>query len=204
MPSDFILGTILLGVTFEVPIKPRGGRLYGARATPAACAPHRAPHRLVDRKEIRPVHLFRGHAETPCAAGDVFRADRVRDAGVLAIAVVFEHENCRRLQHDSQVHRLEHRSLVTAAVAAESDADVPFSPELACNRGPNCQRWTTADDRIRTEHTLGDIGDVHRAALALAQAVPPAVNLFHHAEHVAPLGDAMAVTAVCARDVVGI
>ena len=128
MPTDFILGTILLGVAFEVPVKARGGRLYGARATAAACAPHCAPHRLVDRKEIRPVHLFRGHAETPCAAGDVFRADRVRGAGVLAIAVVFEHENCRRLQHDSQVHRLEHRSLVTAAVAAESDADMPFSP----------------------------------------------------------------------------
>src|SRR2546421_1366813 len=128
LPSDFILGTIFLGVAFEVPIKPRGSRLYGARSTAAACPPHRAQHCLVDRKEIRPVHLFRGHAETPRAAGDVFRADRVRDAGVLAIAVVFEHENCRRLQHDSQVHRLEHRSLVTAAVAAESDADVPLPP----------------------------------------------------------------------------
>src|SRR2546429_7378438 len=27
--------------------------------------------------------------------------------------------------------------------------------------------------------SLGDVGDVHRAALALAQAVPPTVNLFH-------------------------
>jgi len=43
---------------------------------------------------------------------------------------------------------------------------------------------------------------VHGAALALAQAVVTAINLFHHAHYVAALGYAMAVAAVRTDDVV--
>ena len=51
---------------------------------------------------------------------------------------------------------------------------------------------------------LVEVGDVHRAALALAQAIRAAVDLLHHAAHVAALGDAVPVAAMGADDVVRI
>ena len=66
------------------------------------------------------------------------------------------------------------------------------------------QRRAAADDAVGAEHALGEVGDVHRAALALAEAVGAAVDLEHHALHVAALGDAVPVAAMRADDVVGV
>ena len=59
-----------------------------------------------------------------------------------------------------------------------------------------------ADDAVGAQHALVEIGDVHGAALALAQAVAAAVDLLHHADDVAALGDAMTVAAMRGDDVV--
>ena len=48
-----------------------------------------------------------------------------------------------------------------------------------------------------------EVGDVHRAALALAVAVAPAEQLGHHAVDVGALGDAVAVAAMVADDAIG-
>ena len=74
----------------------------------------------------------------------------------------------------------------------------------ARDRGTDRERRAAADDRIGAEHAARDVGDVHRAALAVAQSVLAAVDLLHHAGHVATLGDAVTVAAVRADDVVGI
>jgi hypothetical protein len=55
---------------------------------------------------------------------------------------------------------------------------------------------------IATHHALGQIGDVHRAALAAAQAILAAKNLGHHRLDVAAFGDAVAVAAVGRGDVI--
>ena len=52
------------------------------------------------------------------------------------------------------------------------------------------------DDPVGAEHADAEIGDVHRAALALAVAGLPPVELGHHAVEVGALGDAVAVAAM--------
>ena len=67
---------------------------------------------------------------------------------------------------------------------------------------PQIERRAAADDAVRAHHALGQIGDVHRAALAAAQAVLAPEDLGHHGLGIAPLGDAVAVAAMRRRDAV--
>src|SRR5208282_1778701 len=55
---------------------------------------------------------------------------------------------------------------------------------------------------VGAEHALGQVGDVHGAALAVAAAGLAAVDLGHHLVHVYAPGDAVAVAAVRAGDAV--
>jgi hypothetical protein len=55
---------------------------------------------------------------------------------------------------------------------------------------------------VGAHHALRQVGNVHGAALAAAQSVAAAIDLFHHRLDVAALGDAMAVASVGAGDVV--
>ena len=95
-------------------------------------------------------------------------------------------------------------SLVGTAVAAERHGNGAVAANLGGERGPSRQRRRTTDDGIRTEHSFGQIRDMHRAAFAFAQAVSPAIDLVHHPLHLAALGDAMAMTPMGRADLVGI
>src|SRR5690606_4848536 len=61
-----------------------------------------------------------------------------------------------------------------------------------------------ADDAIGAQHALLDIGDVHRAALAFAEAGRLAHQLRHHPVDVHALGDAVPVAPVRGGDVVAV
>ena len=63
-------------------------------------------------------------------------------------------------------------------------------------------RDAAGDDAVGAEHADAEIGDVHGAALALAVAGLPAVELGHHALEVGALGDAVAVAAMRRDDLV--
>src|SRR4029077_5027916 len=66
--------------------------------------------------------------------------------------------------------------------------------------GPAGEGRPAADDAVGAEHALGQVGDVHRAALAVAAAGLAAVDLGHHLADVHALGDAVAVAAMGAGD----
>ena len=103
-----------------------------------------------------------------------------------------------------EVERFGDRALVGGAVADEGHRD-PVCPEvLVGQRSAHCDGRRTADDRVGAEHALGEVGDVHRAALAFADAVGLAVDLEQHRADIHALGDAVAVAAVRRADVVGI
>jgi hypothetical protein len=89
-------------------------------------------------------------------------------------------------------------------VADERDAHAAGLERLGRQRRAADQRRAAADDAVGTHHALGEVGDVHGAALAPAQALLAAEDLEHHAELVAALGDAVAVAAVRAGDVVAV
>ena len=93
-------------------------------------------------------------------------------------------------------------ALVRGPVTEEGDRHLVAPADARRQPRPGCERDASADDRVRTEHPAREVCDVHRAAPALAEAVLAAVDLGHHPADVAPLGDAMAVTAMGARHVV--
>ena len=65
------------------------------------------------------------------------------------------------------------------------------------------QGHSRAHDAVGAQHADAEVGDVHRAALAVAVAVAAAEKLGHHQVDVGALGDGVAVAAVGAGDAVG-
>ena len=145
--------------------------------------------RFVHGKEFIARDLDGRQAEACGAAGDVMAADRVTDAGALAILVVLEHKDRRKLQHDGHVHRLEGGALVGCAIAREAHRDRAGVQRLGGQCGADHQGRAAADNAVGAEHPLIEIGDVHRAALAAAEPVLARKELAHHPDNVAALGD---------------
>ena len=85
---------------------------------------------------------------------------------------------------------------IRRAVAEKRHRDPALALHLRREPGAGDDRDPAGDDAVGAEHADAEIGDVHRAALALAIAGLPAVELGHHAVEVRPLGDAMAVAAM--------
>ena len=67
---------------------------------------------------------------------------------------------------------------------------------------PVANRNVRPDHAVRAEHSLINVRDVHRAALALVRAGGLAEQLRHHLLQIEALGDAVVVTAVGAEHVV--
>src|ERR1700733_14287610 len=78
----------------------------------------RLPRGLVDRKEVRTVHLDGGEAESLSAA-DLRAADGIAARGRLGVAVVLDHEYGRQIPDLGQIVAFENSALVGAAVADE-------------------------------------------------------------------------------------
>src|SRR6188474_2559098 len=204
LPFHFIFRAVELWVTLEMPVEARDGRLERGGALAAPRPLDQLAGGLVYREEVRAIAFHGRHAEAAGTAGDVPRPHGICGPRVLAVTVVLEDEDCGHLQDDGHIHGFEHRPLVRAAVAAKRHTDPPV-PAIPAGDGCTHGNWrSAADDRVRAEHPTRRIGDVHRAALAVAEPVPAPVDLEHHAGHVAALGDAVTVSAMRAHHVVAI
>ena len=157
----------------------------------------------IDGKEIMTVHPLSRDAEALGPPHGIVAADRPLARGGLGVAVVLEHEEDRQLVDRREVHRLERRALVEGAIAEECDGDTAGLALLGGQRGAARERRSAADNAVGAQHALADVGDVHRAALAFAQAALAPEDLLHHAVDIAALADAVAMPAVGAGDVVG-
>ena len=93
------------------------------------------------------------------------------------------------------------RSFTGCAVTEETDRHGVTAFQLGGDASAGGDRQSSPDNAIGAEHARVEIGDVHRATLALAVAGPPAEQLGHHAFHVGAFGDAVA--AVVAHDAIG-
>ncbi len=69
----------------------------------------------------------------------------------------------------------------------KATATLPLPSFLAASAAPTTSGGAAADDGVRAEHPLVEIGDVHRAALAVAQPALLAGNLLHHPAESQPL-----------------
>src|SRR5205823_553267 len=199
---DLVLATVELRVARVVPVEAAGVDLDRTRSAAGAGTLDRLTRGFVHRKEIVATDLDRRQPETGRTAGDVTAADGVADPGAFAILVVLEHKDRRQFQHHRHVHRLEGGALVRAAVTGERDRNGAAPQGLRGERRADDQRRAAADNAVGAEHAAVEIGDVHRAALATAQPALLGEEFLHHQNRVAALGDAVAVAAMGAGDVV--
>ena len=106
--------------------------------------------------------------------------------------VVLEHEDAGGLRHHGHVHRLESSALIAGTISGKGDGDLETIRALAIDLGrerrAHRDRGASAHNAIGTQHPLVDIGDVHRAALALAQPFAAAPDFGHHPIQFAALG----------------
>jgi hypothetical protein len=79
---------------------------------------------------------------------------------------------------------------------------MPVAFELRSHGGSAGYGQSGPDDAVGPQHADAEIGDMHRAAFALAVAGLLAVDLGHHLLHVRALGYAVAVAAVVAYEAV--
>src|SRR5205823_8011531 len=93
---------------------------------------------------------------------------------------------------------------VRGAIPEERDRHASLAFHLRCQAGAGDDCNPSGDDAIGAEHADPEIGDVHRAAFALAVAGLPAIELGHHAVEVGTLGDAVAVAAMRRDDPVAV
>ena len=116
--------------------------------------------------------------------------------GLRGVHVVLAHVEHRQLPGRRDIEALVERPGVRRAVAEERDRDTALAFHLRRKAGAGDDRNAARDDAVGAEHADAEIGDVHGAALALAVAGLPPVQLGHHAVQVGALGDAVAVAAM--------
>ena len=198
--SFFVTGAVLDLVTLEVSevavrlAFQQGGPFAVARPTEGlAC-------RFVDGEHVLAVNDDAGHAEGGAAAGDVGAADRVVGRGGLGVTVVLADEHHRQFPDGRQVQGFGGGALVGTSVTEEAGGGLARTPDTAREPGAAGQWRTATDDAVGTEHAAIDIGDVHRAALALAATGRFAADLGHHPVDLHALGNAVSVAAVGAGD----
>ena len=131
--------------------------------------------------------------------GDVHGLSRGRE---LPVVVVLAHEQHREAHDGGQVQRLVKAALVGRAVAEEGDRHLIGAPGGAAQGGAHRDGQAAAHDPAGPQHADGEVGDVHRPALALAVAGGLAEQLGHHAVQIAALGDDVPVAAVGRDDVI--
>ena len=200
---DFARLTVGHGVAFEM-AEVAGQLDVDQAGTAAAARPlDRFAGGLMDREEVVAVQLVGRHAEGRRALG-LIAGHRPDAGGRLGIAVVLHHEDRGQVPDLGEIVAFQGGALVGCAVADEGDGDAAGLQGLGGQRGAADQRRAAADDAVGAHHALGQVGDMHRAALAAAQTVAPAEDLGHHAVDVAALGDAVAVAPVGAGDVVAV
>ncbi len=91
-------------------------------------------------------------------------------------------------------------ALVDSSLAEKGDGHAVTAEQAAGERRARCERQARSDDRVRAENALARVGNVHRAALALAEPRRLAEELGHGGVEVRSFCKAVAVAAVRRRD----
>src|SRR5258708_6998456 len=93
-------------------------------------------------------------------------------------------------------------SLVGRAVAEEAERHPVDAAHLGAERAAGRNRQAGADDACLSKTPDAEVGQVHRAAFALADPGPLAEELRHQRPDVGALGDRMPMGSMGSRDVV--
>ena len=119
-----------------------------------------------------------------------------------AIVVVFAHEHHRQIPDGCHIQSLMESALVGRTVAKETGAYLIRA--AVARRKPRSDRdiMTRAHDAVGAQNAAVAVGDMHRAAFALAVAGRLSKQLRHHVLQIAALRDDMPMTAVRAGNII--
>src|SRR5581483_1774004 len=106
------------------------------------------------------------------------------------------HEHDRELPEGRDVQRLVEGALLGGAVAEEAEYHLPLPADLSGVGRAGRVRDALADDARGAEEATARVGEVHRAAVALAETARTAVDLGHHRLRVGAERERVAVAAV--------
>ena len=125
-----------------------------------------------------------------------------RDRRVLHVEVVLADEQDRQLPHRGEVERLVERADVGRPVAEEGDGDLLGAAQRRRPGRADGHRQVGADDGVGAEHAPVGLGQVHGAALGLAQPGRLAHELGEALLRRRAAGHRVVVAAVGGEDVV--
>ncbi len=177
-------------------------RLDQRRAVAGAGAGHGLAHGGMHLQHVVAVDAHAGNVVGRGPVGDLLHRRGLPVGGVERVLVVLAEEDHRQLPHRGDVEGLVEEPLVLGTVPEERDHHPVGLPQALRQRGAGAQGQRGADDAVGAQDAQGQVGDVHGAAQAPAIAGLAAHQLGHHALQVRALGDAVAVAAVVAADVV--
>jgi len=140
------------------------------------------------------------HAVCRSEGGDALSSRHRATVGELRVAVVLADEQHRQIPDSGQVRRLVEGALVDGSLAEKGDRHAVTAEQAAGERRACCKRQARSDDRVRAENALARVGNVHRAALALAEPRRLAEELGHGGVEVRSFCKAVTVAAVRRRD----
>ena len=115
------------------------------------------------------------------------------------VEIVLADEQDRQLPERGEIHAFVPGAFVGCALAEEASDDRLRLLHLERQRGADGIRDARCNDRGRAHHVDLGIDEMHRPRLAARAAVDLAVELGHHARHVAALGEVKRVAAVGAE-----
>ena len=155
----------------------------------------------VDGPDVLAINAFRMNSEGGRARCDI-AGDRLRIVRVFVIEVVFANVDDRQLPKRRHVHHFIEQSLAESAVPEETDRHLSRGQPLGRERCACGDSRTSADDGICAQIARVGVGNVHRSAFAFAIAGFFAEQLGEHPVQRCAFGQAMAVAAMGAGDVI--
>ena len=185
-----------LRIAFKVAEVTIGLTLHQARPLSGPGARNRLMRRFIHGSQVVPVYGHARHIIRCGAVGDILDAAMIMRRRGLGIAVVLGHKNDRQLPDCGQVEALVQGALFRRPVTKEADGHL-VSPVGFCRQaGPTGQRRPSADDTVGPQHAFVHIGNMHGATFALANPRGLAEQLSHHAPHVHPFCNTVAMSAM--------
>ncbi len=157
---------------------------------------HRLPHRLVDGPDVVAVHGDAGHGVGCGAVGEALHLSGACQGGELAVEVVLDDKDSRQVKEGGEVHGLVEHPLVGRPIAEEGQGHLIGAAHFGREGRARRYHRRGTHDAVGPQRPHAGVGDMHGAALALAEAGALAEDLGHHPLEIGPLGQHVAVPAM--------
>src|SRR3954469_5658425 len=202
--GDLLLRAVLLGVGHRVPAEAVRDRLDEDGLAVLARLPQRLRRDVVRVDDVHAVAAHPRHAEAVAALVQV-RDGRVPfERRAHPELVVRDHEDDRQLPQRGEVERLAERALVRGAVAELAEHGVLGLLVVGAEPEADRDGEVAADDPVAAHEAALEVEHVHRAAVALRDAVDAAEELGHDVVRARAAHDRVAVRAVGRDEVVAV